>query len=85
MSDIRVSFPEPCGERWDDMQPAGCNRHCDSCDKVIHDLSQMTIDDVEALVWTDPEPCVRAHVDRDGFVATKSSVNPRRLAIAVGS
>ena len=85
MSDIRVSFPDPCGERWEDMRHVGCNRHCDTCDKVIHDLSQMTIDDVGALVRTDPEPCVRAHINRDGFVAIKGSVNSRRLAIAVGS
>ena len=85
MSYQRVSFPKPCSERWEDMTPSGCNRHCASCDKVIHDLSQMTIEEAEELLRVDPEPCVRARIDSDGLVATKSSPNKRRLAFAIGS
>lgn len=73
MSDLRVSFPKPCAEPWDEMRPAGCNRHCDACDKVIHDLSLMTIDEAEELLRVDPAPCVWAEIDSQGIVNLKSA------------
>lgn len=85
MRDLRVAFPVPCAERWEEMSPRGCNRHCASCDKVIHDLSAMTIEETEALLRVDPEPCVRARVGRDGSVETKTSAGARLMAVAVGS
>ena len=85
MKDFRVSFPKPCDEPWDKMSPRGCNRHCAACDKVIHNLSAMTIEEAEALLRVDPEPCVRARIGRDGLVETKKSRGARRMAVAVGS
>ena len=32
------------------MTPAGCDRVCARCDKLIHDLSNYEIDEVEALL-----------------------------------
>ena len=86
MSDLRVSFPKPCTERWDKMRPEGCNRHCASCDKTIHDLSEMTIEEVEKLIALDPEPCVRAQINRDGDVHLKrSGFATKRALTAVGA
>lgn len=71
MKELRVSFPEPCGEKWEEMPVSGCNRHCASCDKIIYDLSQMAFDDVETLLTVKPDACVRAAVKVDGSVRLK--------------
>ena len=86
MSDLRVSFPKPCAEPWDAMRPEGCNRHCAACDKVIHDLSAMTIEDFEELVRIDPKPCVRARISAHDIVELKTSEgNTRRIAAVMGA
>ena len=89
MADVRVSFPEPCAEAWEDMAPAGCHRHCATCDKTIHDLAAMALRDAEALLAQPDPPCVRARIAPDGTVrlagAGSSGRNGRRLIVAVGA
>ncbi|HEV7660941.1 MAG TPA: carboxypeptidase-like regulatory domain-containing protein [Allosphingosinicella sp.] len=87
MRDVRVSFPRPCDEKWEAMTPAGCDRICARCDKVIHDLSRYAIDEAEALLRRNPDACVRARIDADGVVALKPGRrgNARRMAIAAAA
>ncbi|QYJ06072.1 hypothetical protein [Qipengyuania flava] len=88
MTDVRVAFPEPCGEQWDQMAPRGCNRHCAACDTEIHDLAALTADEIEALANSGEKVCVRAHVAEDGTVATRSASSSgkrRVVAAAVGA
>ena len=73
MANIHVELPKPCDEKWDDMTPAGCHRHCAFCDKVIHDLEQMTGEEARALVESGEEACFRAKVDADGAVLLSDS------------
>ena len=87
MGDIKVSFPKPCSESWDDMTPEGRNRFCARCEKTVIDLSHQTIDDVEALLKSGSESCVRARLDTDGTVAVKPSSDQsvRKMILAVGA
>ncbi|HYN46511.1 MAG TPA: carboxypeptidase-like regulatory domain-containing protein [Allosphingosinicella sp.] len=87
MRDLRVSFPRPCDEKWEAMTPAGCDRVCARCDKLIHDLSQYQIDEAEALLRRNPGTCKRAHIDTDGVVALKPGRRgrARRMVIAVAA
>ncbi len=85
MKDIVVSFPKPCSEPWEEMSPRGCNRHCASCDKIIHDLTAMTADEADALFDVDPEPCVRAKIRSDGSVMTNSPFGSRRVMAVAGA
>jgi hypothetical protein len=85
MNDLRVSFPKPCSERWDDMRPQGCNRFCEQCDKTIHDLSQLILEDAEQLARSDGEICVRAEVGPGGLVRLKSSRSARRMVATIGA
>ena len=87
MKDLRVSFPKPCSEPWDAMRAAGCARHCASCDRVVHDLRQMTIDEIEALAAGGERVCVRAELNRTGEVRLKSAPRPfaRRMIVAVSA
>ena len=71
MADTEILFPEPCHEDWDRMHPAGRARLCDACDKQVHDLSQYTPEEADALLFGDTGPaCVRATILPDGRVAT---------------
>jgi hypothetical protein len=85
MNDLRVSFPKPCTEQWDDMRPNGCNRHCARCDHIIHDLSRLTLDEAEALLASNDRVCVRAEVASDGVVKLKAGGNRRRIVAAIGT
>ena len=82
MSDIEVSFPAPCSQSWDAMEPRGCNRHCAACDQTIHDLSEVGFE--EALSLLEAEACVRAKITADGTVDLAGNAN-RRLFAAVAA
>lgn len=86
MKDLRVSFPKPCSEQWGAMRPAGCNRFCERCEKTIHDLSKLTIEEAEVLACAGGEICVRAEVGSDGLVRLRrgESGNARRM-LAIGA
>ena len=86
MSDLRVSFPKPCAENWDQMARAGRNRFCGTCSKTIYDLSQHSLAEVEALLDADHDPCVRARIESCGEVRLRSEAkrNGRRLMAATG-
>ncbi len=36
---MKITIPEPCDQRWDEMTPKGMNRHCQMCQKEIIDFS----------------------------------------------
>lgn len=85
MSDLRVSFPKPCGEKWDAMRPEGCNRFCDKCEKTIHDLSRLTLEEAERLASSGGEICVRAQVSSRGVVELRPGRSTRRMVAAIGA
>lgn len=82
MADLKVEFPNPCSEPWEQMSPRGCNRHCATCDTIIHDLAALTIDEAEALLRTNEEVCVRAKIAPDGAIILASQSTTRRRMIA---
>lgn len=85
MRDLRVSFPKPCDEPWEKMTPAGCDRICARCDKVIHDLSNYELAEAQALLRRDSETCVRARIDADGNVLLKPGRGMRRMVVAAAT
>jgi hypothetical protein len=86
MADLRVAFPNPCSEPWEGMAPRGCNRHCASCDKTIHDLSALELAEVEDLLESGEGVCVRARVGKDGIVKLADAAHgKRRMIAAVGA
>jgi len=85
MADLKVAFPNPCSEPWEGMARHGCNRHCATCDKIIHDLSALKLAEVEDLLQSGEEICVRARVGRDGAVALADTLPGSRLMIAAVS
>src|ERR1044072_10021004 len=87
MREVRVSFPRPCDEKWEQMTPPGCDRICARCDKVIHDLSKFDVDEAEALLRNNPNACVRAQINGDGEIALRParSGRARKMVIAIAA
>lgn len=87
MNDLRVSFPRPCGERWEDMHATGCNRFCAVCSETIHDLRGLTFDEAEVLLQDPRSHCVRAQVRRDGSLCLKPDPKrgAKKIVIAAGA
>ncbi|WP_284125509.1 carboxypeptidase-like regulatory domain-containing protein [Parerythrobacter aestuarii] len=69
------------------MSRQGCNRHCSACDKTIHDLSQLTLDQAEELLKSEDEVCVRAEIADNGMVrlADSGSTTKRKLVAVAGA
>ena len=82
MTDLKVTFPRPCSEPWEGMTPLGCNRHCATCDRIIHDVSALRLAEVEVLLASGEHLCVRARVGRNGVVALADAASGRRRMIA---
>ena len=39
---FEVSVAKPCQQQWNDMSGTSAQRHCDSCNKTVHNFAAMT-------------------------------------------
>ncbi len=87
MEEIRVYFPKPCSENWDEMTPQGRNRFCGECAKTIHDLASYSFDEVDALIRSGEAVCVRARLGTGGAIALQNDPmrKARRIVATVGA
>jgi hypothetical protein len=86
MPDTEIVFTEPCLEDWEAMRPEERRRHCDRCDKPVHDLVHYTPEEADALIFRPEGPaCLRAQVMPDGRVITRPSRFGRILLAAVAA
>lgn len=69
------------------MAPRGCNCHCASCDRIIHDLTALTFDEAAGLLASNEDVYVRAKVGRDGVIALQPGGPSagRRMIAAAGA
>ncbi|MFT5512104.1 MAG: hypothetical protein ACI8SE_000499 [Bacteroidia bacterium] len=56
---MKIHIPEPCTENWNEMSPQQQGRHCDKCDKVVQDFTQMRIDQLFNTVRSGASTCGR--------------------------
>lgn len=86
MNDLEISFPSPCREQWEGMEPQGCNRRCETCDTIVHDLAALALPEVETLLDSGRKVCVRARIKPDGAVLLADrGASQRRLKALVGA
>lgn len=45
---MTVRIPEPCHVPWSTMDPAEGGRHCQVCDQVVADLSEVPVEELPA-------------------------------------
>ena len=65
----RISIGKPCRASWEEMAGAGGERFCDSCQRVVHDLSKLTRREAAALVNRSADGlCARVSYDERGRV-----------------
>jgi hypothetical protein len=77
---VRLHLPiaNPCHEDWDGMTRDGARRFCQSCDKHVHDLSDMSEAEGMALLSRprDRQLCVRYRAAADGTVLFRPESTP---------
>lgn len=44
---IKLKVASPCPAKWEDMKGDDAVRHCDSCDKDVFQISNMSTEQVE--------------------------------------
>lgn len=76
-----LTIKSPCQVPWETMRGTEAKRFCDTCQLHVHDVSEMTRAEVEALV-EDPRghACLRLWRRPDGRVITKDCQRVRRAA-----
>lgn len=54
------SIPDPCSENWNEMTPTEKGAFCQKCSNEVHDVSQMSNDEIfQLLASEDKVPCMR--------------------------
>lgn len=82
-----ISIPDPCNENWDEMTPVEKGRYCDSCEKVVHDVTNFSDDRLSNLLTTKPNVCVQvssSQVGRELVVQKEGSGLLSRAAVVLG-
>lgn len=82
MKKDRITFGEPCGQRWADMPARGAGRYCALCDQTVTDMSRLT--EREALARIRGGTCGRVLLDESGapvFKREPQRVGVRALAV----
>ncbi len=77
----QVNVQRPCPANWDAMDGDASKRYCGQCRHHVHNLSEMTAAEAEALLANRTERlCVRYVKDSLGNVITRDR-RPRRLGL----
>lgn len=68
MSQPFIRIPKPCSQSWDNMTSARGGRHCEACQKVVVDFTQLTDNEVLAYFQqlTGDSTCGRFRADQVG-------------------
>jgi len=68
-----ASIPKPCQQQWSAMSGSASARHCDSCQKTVHNFATLTPRQIERLVHeTNGHLCARITRREDGSIVTAS-------------
>jgi hypothetical protein len=81
LHDLKLSFS--CPSDWDSMKGDERRRFCDVCRKDVHNLSEHTAEEAEAIV-SSGNACVRMEPRADGSTVVKDcpkSMEARRRAL----
>ncbi len=81
MRSPQVHIDSPCHESWEAMEGDAERRFCGVCDKHVHNLSAMRLDDARALLQASAgnNLCVRYSAESDGTLRFRDLVPTARL------
>jgi hypothetical protein len=78
---FEISVAQPCTQQWSEMTGSNVRRHCQSCNKQVHNIAAMTPRQVERLIdETGGRFCARISHDSDGSFVTLPTVENRHVA-----
>ncbi|MFM9873803.1 MAG: hypothetical protein ACKVQS_10105 [Fimbriimonadaceae bacterium] len=73
---------KPCPADWNDMTGGQQSRHCDKCNKSVHNISELSADEAEqVLCHSSNSVCIRIQQAANGAFKTQSGWM-KRVAIA---
>jgi hypothetical protein len=81
MRSSQVNIESPCHESWEAMEGDSERRFCGVCEKHVHNLSAMRVDDAAALLAASASEhlCVRYTAEADGSLRFRDLVPRARL------
>ena len=65
---MKVIIPKPCHENWHKMTPVEKGRFCNSCQKKVHDFTNVSDKEIKTILNNDKSACGRFRhnqLDRD--------------------
>lgn len=78
----KVRIASPCDASWDDMVGDDTKRHCESCDKSVHNFASMSRAEIGELLQTSDEVCGHLYMRKDGtFLTADCEVGLAALAL----
>ncbi len=69
-----VRIESPCSMNWDSMDGNASERFCGGCQKHVHNLSEMKAEDVNRLLGSGDNVCVKMRQRADGSILTKEDL-----------
>lgn len=76
----QLHIPKPCPASWDDMTGDEQTRHCEHCDKNVHNLSAMSAEEAEKVLQGG-KACVRFSRDSKGRIITRTRLIAQAAAV----
>ncbi|HCQ29760.1 MAG TPA: hypothetical protein DIU39_05700 [Flavobacteriales bacterium] len=52
---IQMTFT--CSQEWEEMKEVDCGKYCEQCNKVVHDFTHSTIEEILAKKRENPDIC----------------------------
>jgi hypothetical protein len=81
---FQLDIANPCSEQWQQMSGTNVGRHCQSCNKTVHNLAALTPSQIERLVYeTNGELCARITRRQDGSLVMRERFLPTAATAAL--
>jgi len=78
---LKVLESHPCTQSWDEMRGTARERHCESCDRKVHNFAAMTARQIEELLHDHQRRlCARVVFRPDGSVRTSDGISQPSVA-----
>jgi Carboxypeptidase regulatory-like domain len=82
---FQLEIPRPCDQSWSRMTGNAQQRHCDSCNKQVHNLANLSPRQIEHLInFTHKAVCARISRNADGsLIMLPDLTQPTLASLAV--
>lgn len=82
MRQYKITIPEPCNEKWQEMTPTEKGAHCDKCQKEVIDFSTYSQTELSRLIARGDSVCGRFRKDQLNRALPTLSRNSWRQKVA---